>query len=139
MASASSAGLAGTAVVPAVLSLGGVVALTALEFLVAFLQAFVQNTFTDNVTIKRGKRSKVKVEQLPDTAPQQQHDLTDRAAKAIAAFDALGTTQADLEQHIGRPVSEWTPDDLQQLMGLYAQKNTPAVDTTNGEVIEEQA
>ena len=99
----------------------------------------IKRSFTDNVTIKRGKRSKVKVEQLPDTAPQQQHDLTDRAAKAIAAFDALGTTQADLEQHIGRPVAEWTPDDLQALMGLYAQKNTPAVDTTTGEVIEEQA
>ena len=62
-----------------------------------------------------------------------------RIGKAIAAFDALGTTQADLEQHIGHPVSEWTPDDLQALMGLYAQKNTPAVDTTTGEITEEQA
>lgn len=99
----------------------------------------INRAFTDTVTIKRGKRSKVTVDKLPDVAPQQQHDLADRAAKAIAAFDALGTTQADLEQHIGRPVNEWTPDDLQALMGLYAQKNTPAVDTTTGEVIEEQA
>ena len=38
----------------------------------------INRAFTDNVTIKRGKRSKVKVEQLPDTAPQQQHDLADR-------------------------------------------------------------
>ena len=99
----------------------------------------IKRAFTDTVTIKRGKRSKVTVDKLPDVAPQQQHDLTDRAAKAIAAFAQLGTTQADLEQHIGRPVTEWTPDDLQALMGLYAQKNTPAVDTTTGEVIEEQA
>ena len=99
----------------------------------------IKRAFTDTVTIKRGKRSKVTVDQLPDVAPQQQHDLADRAAKAIAAFAQLGTTQADLEQHIGRPVAEWTPDDLQALMGLYAQKNTPAVDTTTGEVIEEQS
>ena len=99
----------------------------------------IKRAFTDTVTIKRGKRSKVTVDKLPDVAPQQQHDLTDRAAKAIAAFAQLGTTQADLEQHIGRPVTEWTPDDLQALMGLYAQKNTPAVDTATGEVIEEQA
>lgn len=99
----------------------------------------INRAFTDTVTIKRGKRSKVTVEKLPDTAPQQQHDLADRIGKALAAFDALGTTQADLEQHIGRPVSEWTSDDLQALMGLYAQKNTPAVDTTTGEALEEQA
>ena len=99
----------------------------------------IDRSFTDTLTIGRGKRSKVTVEKLPDTAPQQQHDLADRIGKAIGAFDALGMTQADLEQHIGRPVSEWTPDDLQQLMGLYAQKNTPAVDTTTGEVLEEQA
>ena len=99
----------------------------------------INRAFTHTLTIGRGKRSKVTVEKLPDTAPQQQHDLADRIGKAIGAFDALGTTQADLEQHIGRPFSEWTPDDLQQLMGLYAQKNTPAVDTTTGEVIEEQA
>lgn len=99
----------------------------------------IKRDFTDTLTIGRGKRSKVTVEKLPDTAPQQQHDLTDRIGKAIGAFAQLGTTQADLEQHIGRPVSEWTPDDLQALMGLYAQKNTPAVDTTTGEVIEEQA
>ena len=99
----------------------------------------IKRAFTDTVTVKRGKRSKVTVEQLPDVAPQQQHDLTDRIGKAIAAFDALGTTQADLEQHIGRPAAEWTPDDLQALMGLYAQKNTPAVDTTTGEITEEQA
>lgn len=99
----------------------------------------IKRDFTDTLTIGRGKRSKVTVEKLPDTAPQQQHDLADRIGKAIGAFDALGMTQADLEQHIGRPVSEWTPDDLQQLMGLYAQKNTPAVDTTTGEVLEEQA
>ena len=36
----------------------------------------INRAFTDTVTIKRGKRSKVKVEQLPDVAPQQQHDLT---------------------------------------------------------------
>lgn len=101
----------------------------------------IDRAFTDTLTIGRGKRSKVTVEKLPDTAPKQQHDLADRIGKAIGAFDALGMTQADLEQHIGRPVSEWTSDDLQQLMGLYAQKNTPAetVDTTTGEVIEEQA
>jgi len=99
----------------------------------------INRAFTDTLTTGRGKRSKVTVDKLPDTAPQQQHDLADRAAKAIAAFDALGTTQADLEQHIGRPVADWTPDDLQSLMGLYAQKNTPAVDTTTGEVIEERA
>lgn len=99
----------------------------------------IKRDFTDTLTIGRGKRSKVTVEKLPDTAPQQQHDLADRIGKAIGAFDELGMTQADLEQHIGRPVSEWTPDDLQQLMGLYAQKNTPAVDTTTGEVLEEQA
>ena len=99
----------------------------------------IDRAFTDTLTIGRGKRSKVTVDKLPDVAPQQQHDLTERISKAIAAFDALGTTQADLEQHIGRPVADWTPDDLQQLMGLYAQKNTPAVDTTTGEVIEEQA
>lgn len=99
----------------------------------------IKRDFTDTVTIKRGKRSKVTVEKLPDTAPQQQHDLADRVGKAIGAFAQLGTTQADLEQHIGRPVSEWTADDLQQLMGLYAQKNTPAVDTTTGEIVGEQA
>ena len=38
---AATGGVATTAFIPAVLSLGGVVALTALEFLVAFLQAFV--------------------------------------------------------------------------------------------------
>ncbi|WP_288756274.1 MULTISPECIES: hypothetical protein [Micrococcales] len=92
-----------------------------------------------HVMVSRGRMGKYTVKPLPDTAPQQQHDLADRIGKAIAAFDALGTTQADLEQHIGRPVAEWTPDDLQALMGLYAQKNTPAVDTTTGEVIEEQA
>lgn len=99
----------------------------------------INRSFTDNVTIKRGKRSKVTVEKLPDVAPQQQHDLTDRITKAISAFDQLGTTQVDLEQRIGRPATEWTPDDLQQLMGLYAEKNTPAVDTTTGEVIGEES
>ena len=38
---AATGGLAALAFIPAALSLGGVVALTALEFLVAFLQAFV--------------------------------------------------------------------------------------------------
>ena len=99
----------------------------------------IKRAFTDTVTIKRGKRSKVTVDKLPDVAPQQQHDLADRAAKAIVAFTELGMTQEDLEQHIGRRTHQWTPDDLQALMGLYAQKNTPAVDTTTGEVIEEQA
>ena len=46
----------------------------------------------------------------------------------------------DRPEHFeGTVVIEWTPDDLQSLMGLYAQKNTPAVDTATGEVIEEQA
>ena len=99
----------------------------------------IKRDFTDTVTIGRGKRSKVTVEKLPDTAPQQQHDLADRIGKAIVAFTELGMSQEDLEQHIGRPAAEWTSDNLQQLMGLYAQKNTPAVDTTTGEVIEEQA
>ena len=99
----------------------------------------IDRSFTDTLTVGRGKRSKVTVDKLPDTAPQQQHDLADRIGKAIGAFTELGMTQADLEQHIGRRTHQWTPDDLQQLMGLYAQKNTPAVDTTTGEVIEEQA
>ena len=97
----------------------------------------IKRAFTDTVTIKRGKRSKVAIDKLPDTAPQQQHDLADRIGKAIVAFTELGMTQEDLEQHIGRRTHEWTPDDLQALMGLYAQKNTPAVDTATGEVIEE--
>ena len=96
----------------------------------------IKRAFTDTLTIGRGKRSKVTVDKLPDVAPQQQHDLADRAAKAIVAFTELGMTQEDLEQHIGRRTHQWTPDDLQALMGLYAQKNTPAVDTTTGEVIE---
>lgn len=99
----------------------------------------INRAFTDTVTIKRGKRSKVTVDKLPDVAPQQQHDLAERIGKAIVAFTELGMTQEDLEQHIGRRTHQWTPDDLQQLMGLYAQKNTPAVDTTTGEVIEEQS
>ena len=99
----------------------------------------IKRDFTDTLTIGRGKRSKVTVEKLPDTAPRQQHDLADRIGKAIVAFTELGMTQEDLEQHIGRRTHQWTPDDLQALMGLYAQKNTPAVDTTTGEVIEEQA
>ena len=85
----------------------------------------IKRDFTDTVTIKRGKRSKVTVEKLPDTAPQQQNDLAERIGKAIVAFTELGMTQEDLEQHIGRRTHQWTPDDLQALMGLYAQKNTP--------------
>ena len=99
----------------------------------------IKRAFTDTVTVKRGKRSKVTIDQLPDVAPQQQNDLADRIGKAIVAFTELGMTQEDLEQHIGRRTHQWTPDDLQALMGLYAQKNTPAVDTATGEVIEEQA
>ena len=46
-------------------------------------------------------------------------DLTQRRAKAVERFAALGVTARQLEQRLGAPQAKWAPFDLAQLSVIY--------------------
>jgi hypothetical protein len=69
---------------------------------------------------------------LPDSLVEEAKDLCQqtlergngdsveaRAAKAIAKFQAMGVSQAQLEAKIGQPVAKWTAQDLAHLTVTY--------------------
>ena len=77
--------------------------------------------------VTRGKSAIYTVQPLPDTpAPAPHVDVRERAASALDAFAKLGVDQAAVEQHIGKPLAEWTHDDLPTLFTMYREAKADA-------------
>jgi len=64
-------------------------------------------------TASRGKRANPHVDPLQVSKP------IDRVSAAISAFEAIGKTADDMAQIVGKPVSDWTPADLDGLVEAF--------------------
>lgn len=81
------------------------------------------------LTVTRGKRAPHVIQPLREAArpaqptqpPAQQQGQPDRRAQAVAAFAGLGVSEAQLVSRVGKPVGEWTPDDLQSLLAVFGE------------------
>lgn len=70
--------------------------------------------FEVKLTSSRGKRALVKVQPLTEAAPT--NDTASRASKAVDWFAKTHqVSQANLEAHVGKPIAEWTDQDLAEL------------------------
>lgn len=66
----------------------------------------------------RGKRETFTVDPLPEVKVAGT-DLHRRIAKAVAAFAGIGVTDGQLETRIGKPLTEWTADDVARLLVTF--------------------
>lgn len=85
----------------------------------------IDKPVTASLSITRGKRKMHTVQPLIE-APAPVSDTAARARQAVEWFTAThGVTQANLEAHIGRPITEWTDADLTDL-SAHPEKVTEA-------------
>ena len=75
----------------------------------------IDKAMTVPLIVKRGKSASVRIEPLREATPPA--DTRTPAEKAVAWFASQGATQAELEAHVGKPVADWTGDDLDGLRG----------------------
>ena len=105
----------------------------------------IDRPLTFALTVSKGKRAPFTVKPIADAPPEEPPQ--DRAHKAVAAFEALGIHQAQLEARVRSHVSEWTAQDIASLLDDYqavkrgdlaaADFAAPQADPATGEVIED--
>lgn len=67
------------------------------------------------LTVTRGKRAKHTIEPLVESTPPAE-SIETRRKKAVDWFAGKGVERSNLEGHVGKPVDEWTGDDLDELL-----------------------
>lgn len=77
-----------------------------------------------SLTVTRGKKRTFTVQPLLD-APKRPTDTRAPVEKAVAWFESQGVPLDRLEAHVGSPVADWTPADLDSLRG-FAPTEEPA-------------
>lgn len=78
----------------------------------------IDKTITVTLPTSKGKFGQFTVEPLGEDTPPSAPPASDtatRASKAVEWFATKGLTQANLEAHVGKPIAEWSDDDLADL------------------------
>lgn len=88
---------------------------------------------TVTLPTSKGKFGEFTVEPLVESASPA-YDIAATAAKAVAHFaEKFGKDQAFLEDRVGKPIAEWSPDDLAELKA-YADQGLGALPQSGADV-----